>query len=91
MALYTQKQLNYERSIGLQMTNAENQECIKLCNENLQGRYSDFLKGPRREEWSEETHEKWLKNTLWSTWVIEEERKKFKGFVYIDDFGRISY
>lgn len=92
MALYTKEQLNYERSIGLQMTDAENDESIEINgDENLPNRYAGFLNKISSEQWSNERHEKWLKNTLWPKWTQDEHRKKFKGIVYIDPFGTISY
>lgn len=92
MALYTKEELNYERSIGLQMTDAENEECIEITGEeNLPRRYSAFLNQIRREEWTEERHEQWLEKRMCPKWIADDCRKKFKGFVYIDWLGNIGY
>jgi len=82
MALYTQGQLNYERSIGLEFTDAEN-ECYNDDGSRDESKFDS-------NNWSKEEFENWLSAKSWSDRVKNMHRGEFKGFIRISDSG-ISY
>lgn len=77
MALYSKEQLAYERSIGLEMSDYDNEHFYDT-NPNLQ-------------EWSKERFENWLATKQWSDAVKDEHRGMFKGYISFDGRGAFSY
>lgn len=82
MALYTQDELDYERSIGLELTDSENQAY------NSDGTIDDDYYN--WQYWSKEQFEQWLSTKTWSQDIKDVHRSEFKGKISICQDG-ISY
>ena len=82
MALYTKEQLSYERSIGLQLSDAENE-----------GYNSDSTVNYSRAgifNWTNQEFESWLSTKHWDERVKNMHRGEFKGLIILSETG-ISY
>lgn len=77
MAFFTKEQLEIERSIGLQLTDYENE------NESF-GHYGEVY------EWSKPEFENYLSTKAWTEPVKEHHREMFKGKIKIGECS-ISY
>lgn len=78
-ALYNQKELEYNRSIGLELSDEENENFYRP-NPNAQG----F-------NWTKEQFEAWLSTKQWSEESKNRHRSLFKGYIEFDGNGAFSY
>ena len=83
MALYTNEQLDYERSIGLELSDAENE----AYNDDGSRDESHF----ETNQWSKEQFDEFLSSKSWSERVKNEHRAELKGFISFSNYGTISY
>lgn len=83
MGLYSKEQLDYERSIGLQLSDAENEAYNNDGSRNESHFDSNF--------WTKEQFENYLSTKSWSEEIKNQHRKEFKGFISFSDYGTIFY
>lgn len=76
-ALYTNEQLNAERSKGLELTDYENENFYAPSNSKTYN-------------WSKEEFESYLSTREWAEHIKENHRNKFTGTITFED-GKISY
>ena len=83
MALYTKEQLKKERSIGLKLTDAENE------NYNADGTVN--TEKDITYNWTNEDFENWLSTRKWDNETKNYHRSLFKGVITFDNLGGFEY